>query len=105
MLLAKMNLKPYVSVHGLGSYVVGPDGYELTNPKDINVTTYSNSAPIAEISYSALCSIISEFGTTYQDEKQRVMDAVYKQDPSIRLETMKAMERELDGEEPINSTL
>jgi hypothetical protein len=105
MILAKMSLKPYVSVHGMGSYVVGPDGYELTNPRDINVTTHSNSAPICEISYSELCSIINEFGTTYQDEKQRVMDEVYTKDSFFKIEMMMQMERELDSEEPINSEL
>lgn len=105
MILAKMSLKPYVSIHGLGSYVVGPDGYELTHPKDINTTTHSNIEPINEISYSELCSIINEFGTTYQDEKQRVMDAVFTQDSFFHLEIMKTMERKLDREEPINSAL
>lgn len=105
MVLAKMNLKPYVDVHGLGSFVVGPDGYELTNPKDINTTAYSNSAPIYEISYSELCSIINEFGTTYQDEKQRVMDAVFREAPLFRLEMVKSMDLERNIEEPINSEL
>ena len=105
MILAKMSLKPYVSIHGLGSYVVGPDGYELTHPKDINTTTHSNIEPINEISYSELCSIINEFGTTYQGEKHRVMDAVFTQDSFFHLEMMKTMDRELDSEEPINSAL
>lgn len=100
-----MNLESYVDVHGMGSYVVGPDEYELMHPNDINTTAYCNGRPIAEIGYSALCSILNEFGTTYQDEKLRIMEAVYVKDPSFKIELMKHMEREVDSEEPFNSEL